>query len=145
MLGKLDPILSVVKHRFRLQLPCSTRFLTVTVWCRPILSSDSYYYSNEELVETGLYRYGVGSECAVASGVAASHSHPRKLVRDGKSPFIRAPLFAAKISASLARHSRIPAAIRANPRVRRRVTTALRLVVTRHTLRSSHLCGMLVD
>jgi len=74
----------------------------------------------------GSYRFGEGSECAVASGVAASDSHPRKLVRDGKSPLIRAPLFVAKISASLARHSRIPAAVCANRWVRRRVTTALR-------------------
>jgi len=126
MLGKLDPISRLVKHTSRLQLPSPTGFLTIVVWCRPILSADSDYYSTEQLVETGPYRFGTGSECAVASGVAASDSHSRKLVRDGKSPIIFAPFFAANIPASLAGHSRIPAAVRADRWVRRRVTTALR-------------------
>jgi|SRR6056297_2478423 len=126
MLGKLDPISRLVKHTSRLQLPPPTGFLTIVVWCRPILSADSDYYSTEQLVETGPYRFGTGSECAVASGVAASDSHSRKLVRDGKSPIIFAPFFAANIPASLAGHSRIPAAVRADRWVRRRVTTALR-------------------
>jgi len=126
MLGNLDSISWVVKHASGLQLPGPTGFLTIVVWCRPILSSDSYYYSKEQLVETGLHRFGKGSECAVASATPALDPHSQELVRDEKSSAIRAPLFVAKISASLARHSWIPAAIRANPRVRRRVTTALR-------------------
>jgi len=50
----------------------------------------------------------------------------RKPVGDGKPPPIPASFFLAKIPASLARHSRIPAAVCANWWVRRRVTTALR-------------------
>src|SRR6056297_2725446 len=126
MLGKLDPISWVVKHASGLQLPSPTLFLTIDVSCCPILSSDSYYYSTEQLVKTGLYRFGKGSECAVARGITATRPPSAKLHSAVNAPVIPASLFVTKISASLARHSRIPAAIRANRWVRRRVTTALR-------------------
>jgi len=145
MVGKLDSISGVVKPASGLQLPGPTGFLTIVVWCRPILSSDSYYYSKEQLVETGLYRFGMGSECAVADGTVGTPLPSSTLQRAANAPIIFVSFFATKISASLAGHSRIPAAVCAKWWVRRRVTTALRLVVTRLTLRSSHLCGMLVD
>src|SRR6056297_2057922 len=126
MLGKLDPISRDVKHASAPQILAAMRFPTIVVWCRPIVSANSYYYSNQQFVETGLYRFGKGSECAVARGITATRPPSTKLHSAVNAPVIPASLFVTKISASLARHSRIPAAIRANRWVRRRVTTALR-------------------
>jgi len=126
MLGKLDPISRLVKHASGLQLPPPTAFPTIVVRCRPILSADSYYYPTQQFVETGLYRFGKGSECAVARGITATRPPSAKLHSAVNAPVIPASLFVTKISASLARHSRIPAAVCAKRWVRHRVTTALR-------------------
>jgi len=124
--GKLDPISRLVKHASALKFRAVTRLLTIVVRCRPFLSADSYYYSNQQFVETGLYRFGKGSECAVADGTVGTPLPSSTLQRAANAPIIFISFFSTKISASLAGHSRIPAAVRADRWVRRRVTTALR-------------------
>src|SRR6056297_2574626 len=126
MVGKLDPISRLVKHASALKFRAVTRLLTIVVRCRPFLSADSYYYSNQQFVETGLYRFGKGSECAVADGTVGTPLPSSTLQRAANAPIIFISFFSTKISASLAGHSRIPAAVCAKRWVRRRVTTALR-------------------
>jgi len=57
MVGKLDSISRDVKHASAPQILAAMRFPTIVVWCRPILSADSYYYSNQDSVRTGWIRW----------------------------------------------------------------------------------------